>query len=153
MTSAERTHCRCDPVHSWRSAKRFRVTWRIVSRGNEGGFQLLLYGRWRSSRGALLRMKTTLSYTWRSKKRSALLSYFFSRACHFFHSSISLLILRSQNPFYVARTIYLVTKKITKNYRHMKYPSVDNVLTLVLILKANSLPSFLSLLMNRKMLL
>lgn len=57
---------------------REEVTWKAKGSGNEGG-SASSAGRWRSSRGALLRMKTTLSYTWRSKRRFALPSYFLLR--------------------------------------------------------------------------
>lgn len=93
VTFARRTHCRCDPVHSRRSVKRFLVTCKAVGWKTKRDSTSSV-GRWRSSRGALLRTKTTLSYTWRSKRRFALLSYFFLRLSFFFLSSTYLLIRR-----------------------------------------------------------
>jgi len=128
------------PLWSCPSVKiREEVTWKTKGSGNEGSSASSV-GRWRNSRGALLRMKTTLSYTWRSERRFALPSYFLLRfSSSFFYSFISSPILLRFSFVFSILMQYLVTNN---NHYIISIIQSDNILAFLFIFHVDILKCF-----------
>lgn len=97
VTSGRGTHCRCDPVHSWGSVKRFHVAWKAaVGRRERNGFSFFCRTLTQLPRGTFADEGSTLSYTWRSRRRAQLCSLIF-----FFLLLLLLLLLPPSSFFFV----------------------------------------------------